>query len=121
MLMEVRQLQLDPEVPQYFKPYSPRYPAVDIWDGLHSFPGKLFIATHGERHSMVPSVVRTLQVMPEHAAQPTPRLYWVVRTKQALSGFPASAKPFADELTAARLGENCPLMSPVKIRGPLRC
>ena len=44
--------------------------------------------------------------MPEKV---TPELYWVVGTKDALSDFPASAKPFADKLiSAATLAENCP-------------
>ena len=32
----------------------------------------------------------------------TPQLYWVVGTTDALSSFPAAAKPFADKLTAAK-------------------
>ena len=52
----------------------------------------------------------------------TPKLYWVVGTKDALSSFPAAAKPFADTglegssqpvlLTDAKLAENCPPNEP---------
>ena len=95
----VSELQLDPEVPQYFKPYSSFYPAVDSFTS----DGKLFNATRADKHPIVPSIVRTLQVMPERL---TPKLYSVVDTQKALSGFPAAAKPFADKLTA--LDDNCP-------------
>ncbi len=41
-------------------------------------------------------------------AQLTPELYWVVGTKDSLLSFPAGIKPFANELNAAALDENCP-------------
>ena len=107
---DVRQLHLDSKAPQYFKPYSRQYPAMDSFTS----DGKLFNATLGGRHPLAPALVRTLQVMPEWV---TPKLYWVVGTKDALSSFPAAAKPFADKLTAAKLAENCP----VKSFGPLVC
>ena len=98
---DVGQLQLDPEVLEYFKPESPSYPAVDSFTS----DGNLFNATLATKHNMVPTIVRTLQAMPE---QCTPKLYWVVGTKKAFSGFPAAAKPFADKLNAATLDVNCP-------------
>ena len=54
---------------------------------------------------MVAEIVRTLQVLPE---QHPPELYWVVGTKQALTSFPASAMPFADNISATALAEDCP-------------
>ena len=98
---DVGQLQLDSEVPQYFKPLSRQYPAVDSFTS----DGKLFNATLSLRHGLVPALVRTLQVMPE---QVTPELYWVVGTEDALSGFAAGAMSFADKLTDAALNEKCP-------------
>ena len=97
---DVRQLQLDPEVPQYFLPDSPNYAAVDSFTS----DGKLFNATHGSKHDMVGTIVRTLQVMPEQCA---PKFYWVVGTMKSWLSFPAAPKPFADKLTAA-LDDDCP-------------
>ena len=98
---DVRQLQVDPKALQYFKPYSCQYPAVDSFTS----DGRLYIATRGEEHSVGATIVRTLQVLPE---QLTPELVWVMGTKEALSGFPASAMPFSDKLNAARLAEDYP-------------
>ena len=98
---DVRQLQLDPKVSQYFRPYDPQYPAVDSF----ASDGKLFNATLAQKHGIATTIVRTLQIMPEHS---TPELYWVVGTKDALLSFPAGIKPFANELTAATLDVDCP-------------
>ena len=57
------------------------------------------------KHDMVATIVRTLQVMSE---QRTPKLYWVVGTQKAFSGFPAAAKPFAVKLNPATLDVNRP-------------
>eukprot|EP00891_Asterochloris_glomerata_P010023 jgi/Astpho2/10023/Aster-06829 len=92
---DVRQLQLDPEVPQYFLPDSPNYAAVDSFTS----DGKLFNATHGSKHDMVGTIV-----MPEQCA---PKFYWVVGTMKSWLSFPAAPKPFADKLTAA-LDDDCP-------------
>ena len=97
---DVRQLQLDLEVPQYFQPDSPNYPAVDSFTS----DGKLFNATRGLKHDMVATIVRTLQVMPE---QLTPKFYWAVGTMKSWASFPAAPNPFADKLTAA-LDDDCP-------------
>ena len=98
---DVRQLQLDPKAPQYFRPYDPRYPTVDSF----ASDGKLYNATLAQKHTIATTIVRTLQIMPE---QFTPELYWVVGTKDALLSFPAGIKPFANKLTAATMAENCP-------------
>ncbi len=98
---DVEQLQVDPKALQYFKPYSRQYPAVDSFTS----DGRLYIATRGEKHSVVATIMKTLQLLPE---QLTPELYWVVGTKQTMSDFPASAMPFADQLDAATIDEDCP-------------
>ena len=82
---------------------SPTPVSTQLW--TITSDGRLYIATRGEKHSGVASIVRTLQVLPE---QLTPDLYWVVGTKKALSGFHASAMPFADQLNAATQDEDCP-------------
>ena len=98
---DVRWLQVDPRALQYFKPYSRQYLAVDSFTS----DGRLYVATRGEQRSVVAEIVRILQVLPERHP---PELYWVVGIKQTLSSFSACAMPFADELSATTLPEDCP-------------
>eukprot|EP00891_Asterochloris_glomerata_P007317 jgi/Astpho2/7317/Aster-01619 len=56
---DVEQLQVDPKALQYFKPYSRQYPAVDSFTS----DGRLYIATHGEKHSV--TVRQEVTLLPE--------------------------------------------------------
>lgn len=109
---DVEQLQVDPKALQYFKPYSRQYPAVDSFTSN----GRLYIATHGEKHSVVATIMKTLQLLPE---QLTPELYWVVAPSKPCRTFLQAPCP---SLTSSMLQQSTKtaLMSPARTFGRQR-